>query len=203
MIKTVTGWELPVFLTGGTYRYGYIIDGVYHPDPESLEIGQDKDGFRYSVIHITSVFKSPEYYQAELAKHEQLGDKNKIADDYAAIGFAYQAIPEYVNAMKYFEMALTRYKLLNNFGAIGDMFLNISEGFHYFFDLPNELDYLKKAVLNYEQSTNKTGWAKAHWNLGHYFMNLMYYQKALEYDGIFLSILTEDVYLEGDWINGS
>ena len=181
MVKTATGWELPVFLSGGTHKYGYMIDGIYHPDPENIEIGQDKDGFRYSVIHIKSVFKSPEYYQAELAKDEELGDKNKIADDYAAIGFAYQAIPEHVNAMKYFQMALARYKLLNNFSGMGDMFLNLAEGYHFFFDVSNELDHLKKAVLNYEQSTNKAGWAKAHWNLGHYFRDLKYYQKAVEY----------------------
>jgi hypothetical protein len=184
MIKTKDGWELPVFLSGGTHKYGYIIDDVYYPDPESLERGQDKTGRPVSVIHINSVFRSVEYYQTKLATDEQLGDKNKIADDYAAIGFAYQAIPEYENARKYFQMALNRYELLHDFGGMGDMFCNLAEGYHYFFDLPNELEHLKKAILCYEKSTNKKGWAKANWDLGRYFMNLKYYQnykKALEY----------------------
>ena len=181
MIKTRTGWELPVFLSGGTHRYGFIIDGVYHRDPESLEHAVDKTGRPVSVIHIKSAFKSVEYYQAQLTLDEQLGDKNKIADDYAAIGFAYQAISEHVNATKYFQIALAHYEQLNNFSGKGDMFLSIAESYHYFLSLTEELDFLKKAILNYEHSTNKKGWAKAHWNLGRYFMNLKYYQKALEY----------------------
>jgi tetratricopeptide (TPR) repeat protein len=181
MVKTATGWELPVFLSGGTHKYGYIIDGVYYPDPESIDRLVDKTGRLVSVIHITSVFNSVEYYQAQLIIDEQLEDKNKIADDYAAIGFAYQAKPEHENAMKYFQMALNRYEQLDDFGSMGDMFLNLAEEYHYFFDFHHELDHLKRAILNYQKSTNKIGWGKAQQSLGRYFMNLKYYKKALEY----------------------
>ena len=33
MMKTVNGWELPVYLADGTHTYRYVIDGQWREDP--------------------------------------------------------------------------------------------------------------------------------------------------------------------------
>lgn len=61
MIKTDTGWELPVFLNTGTYTYRYIVDGNWMIDPGNPDkVKNEFDDFN-SVISIgrSTLFKLP------------------------------------------------------------------------------------------------------------------------------------------------
>lgn len=52
MLKTKTGWELPIFLIDGTYTYRFIVDGKWMPDPENNDNFLNEFGSLNSVIRI-------------------------------------------------------------------------------------------------------------------------------------------------------
>lgn len=50
MHKTATGWELPMYLAEGTHTYKFVVDGIWHADPENPEKLPDGNGGYNSVI---------------------------------------------------------------------------------------------------------------------------------------------------------
>lgn len=63
MIKTETGWQLPLYLAQGTYTYRFIVDGKWMPDPANPEqLPNEYKGYN-SVIRIGNpyVFKLSGY----------------------------------------------------------------------------------------------------------------------------------------------
>ena len=67
MVKTETGWQLPLFLREGTHAYKYIVDGNWITDPENPVTRPDGAGNLNSFIGIgdTIFFKLRNYPDAE------------------------------------------------------------------------------------------------------------------------------------------
>lgn len=52
MVNTGTGWELPVFFTGGTYTYRYVVDRKWMTDPDNQAVSPNEFGEFNSVLRI-------------------------------------------------------------------------------------------------------------------------------------------------------
>jgi hypothetical protein len=52
MVKTATGWRLPIYLAEGTHTYKYVVDGNWLPDPNNNQRLPDGRGNFNSVVRI-------------------------------------------------------------------------------------------------------------------------------------------------------
>jgi 1,4-alpha-glucan branching enzyme len=66
MLRTSTGWRLPIYLKDGTYEYKFIVDGTWIADPGNANIRDDGKGNTNSYLQLGGavMFKLPGYANA-------------------------------------------------------------------------------------------------------------------------------------------
>ncbi len=172
LYKTVSGWEIPLFLSDGTYSYKFKADDKWLDDPKNNDRLANKSGGFNSVIQIgtQSLIKDLRYYQNELAIDEQVDNKVKIIDDLVNIGYSYVKIHDYSNAIQSFQKAVILYGQMKNHSGMGDILMNIADAYRDLSDFPHLLEYLQKAIREYEKAGNANGLAKALRMAGYYYL---------------------------------
>ena len=145
MNKTTSGWEIPLFLSDGTYSYKFKADNEWLDDPKNNNRLANKTGGFNSVIQIgtQSLIKDLRYYQNELAIDEQVGNNVKIIDDLVNIGHSYVKIHGYSNAIESFQKAVMLYGQMKNHSGMGDILMNIADAYRDLSDFPHLLEYLQ------------------------------------------------------------
>ena len=183
MNKATSSWEIPLYLSDGTYNYKFKADNEWLDDPKNNNRLANKTGGFNSVIQIgtQSLIKDLRYYQNELAIDEQVGNNVKIIDNLVNIGHSYAKIHGYSNAIESFQKAVMLYGQMKNHSGMGDILMNIADAYRDLSDFPHLLEYLQKAIREYEKAGNANGLARALRMAGYYYLNLPYFPVAVEY----------------------
>lgn len=181
--KTASGWEIPLYLSDGTYSYKFRTDNEWHSDSKNNNRLPDKTGGFNSVINIgnSGLMKDLNYYQNELTTDEKHADKTKIAVSLLNMGNAYMRSGIFENAKISFERALVLYEQLKNQDSILSMCLKVSDACRKLADMPCELIYLQRAVTGFEKNGNKKGLTLSYKHMGYYYLNLAQWSKAIGY----------------------
>jgi tetratricopeptide (TPR) repeat protein len=181
--KTASGWQIPLYLSDGTYEYKFRIDN------EWLDGSKNKKGTRkephivYNTITVglRNTTKDLSYYQNQLAIDEIRGDKFKIAIDLGNIGDAYLATGRFQNAAKTFERGLLIYEQMKNFDSVGALSLKTALAYKGLSDFPHLLEYVQKSIRSFEKAGNELSLARALREMGYYYLNLSHYPSAPQY----------------------
>jgi adenylate cyclase len=127
-------------------------------------------------LNLSDYAQALSYYQKALAIHEEIGNKNGIANNLGNIGLVYSNLSDFPQALSYYQKALAIYEeigskegIARNLGNIGIVYLSLS-------DYPQGLTYLQKALAIYEEIGSKLGIAGTLGNIGQ-----LYFIK--EFDG--------------------
>lgn len=178
MYKTRDGWELPMYLSEGSYSYCFIADNEKYADPVQRNTAKSGEGGLTSIIEV-GLSKSVEYYKKALFIDEQKGDEKRIAGDFANIGYNYEKESDPANALKYFKKALAAYEKLNDPNGVADMELHIADCYHNSADLANEISYLLKATRAFDLLGRRAELAKTCQKIADYYMALLHYPGAV------------------------
>ena len=183
MNKTTSGWEIPLYLSDGTYSYKFKTDNAWHEDPKNPKTLRDKSGGFNSLINVggSIVNKNLAYYRNQLAMHELSGTRLNIIDDFINLGNGFMKTNNYTNAIQCFQKANSLYGELENHSGKADMLLNIAGAYRELSDFPHLLEYLQKARKEYEKAGNEYGLARTMREMGYYYLNLPFYLNALEF----------------------
>jgi tetratricopeptide (TPR) repeat protein len=183
LVKTISGWQIPLFLSDGVYKYKFIIDNQWYHDPKNYQRINDKAGSLVSMIKIGNPdsIKDLAYYLNELALSEETGDELRSANAFTNIGSAYARMNNHPLAIQNFQKAKVLYEKLKDNSAVADMLLNIAQSHRDLSDFPRMLEYLQKATKEYEKNGSKIGLAKTYRLMGYYYLNLPYFPAAITF----------------------
>ena len=181
--KTASGWEIPLYLSDGTYGYKFKVDNEWHEDLENHNGLPDMSGGFSSLLTIGKpvLIKNLGYYQNELAIHERYGTRLNIIDDLGNLGNSYLKMHDYANAIRCFQRVIILYEELKDHSGIADMLMNIADAYRDLSDFPHLLEYLQKANREYEKAGNLTGLAKVLQNTAYYYVELSDLPTALDF----------------------
>jgi tetratricopeptide (TPR) repeat protein len=178
LVRTVSGWELPLFLSDGVYLYKFRVDNEWQQDSKNYK--RLSNGNLISVISLGKpvLKKDFAYYKNELAINEVTGDQIRIADALANTGYVYARMNDHPTAIRSFQKAKAIYEKLNDHSGVADMLLHMAESYRDLSDFPRLLEHLQKATREYEKAANKSGLAKAYRSTGYYYLNMSNYPVA-------------------------
>lgn len=183
MNKATSSWEIPLYLSDGTYSYKFKADNEWLDDPKNNNRLANKSGGFSSIksIGTPGIIKDLAYYQNEVAIHEQSGNTVKIIDALVNLGNGYVKIHDYPNATQGFQKAVILYGQLKNYSGMADILIKLADVYRQLSDFPHLLEYLQKANREYEKAGNENGLAKTFRSLGYYYLNLPHNPTAVNY----------------------
>ena len=181
MTKTEKGWQLPLYLSNGTYLYQVIVDGKSYPYP-----GKEQALNEYNEMSsFVGIGPRDEAYELLVKNSRQTFQntsegKKLISNKYMALGNYYLEKADYSYALEYFQKALHDYQNKKIQDSIGSALLNIAFVFRRQSDFPSELTHLHQAIRVFEQTHYTKQLAEAYNRLGNHHINLGKWKNAFE-----------------------